>query len=75
MPIITYRPLTPHEERCVAVEAGCDPRTVRRYLAGDLVVSTLAARIRRAVLALGYADSPGDIPGTARVDTRYRCGR
>lgn len=26
--------LTPHEIRVVAAAVGCDPRTVRRYLAG-----------------------------------------
>src|SRR6266851_1750416 len=45
--------LTPHETRRVAVEAGCDPRTVRRYLDGEPVVSTCSDRIRRALDALG----------------------
>lgn len=47
--------LTPHEERRVAVEAGCDPRTVRRYLSGKPCTSTVAARLKAALekLAIG----------------------
>ena len=41
--------LTPHDERRVAVAAGCDPRTVRAYLAGRATHSTTAARIRAAL--------------------------
>jgi hypothetical protein len=47
---------TPHEVRRIAVEAGTDPRTVAKYLAGGRVVSTCADRIRRA---LDAADPSG----------------
>jgi hypothetical protein len=50
----TRHGLTPHELRRVAVEAGCDPRSVRRYLDGEPVVSTLSDRIRRTLATLGY---------------------
>jgi hypothetical protein len=50
------RPLTPTDERRIAVEAGCDPRTVRRYLAGEPTVSTVSDRIRRTLDALGLHD-------------------
>lgn len=48
--------LTPHEMRRVAVESGTDPRTVKRYIEGEPIVSTCADRIRRALAALGYPD-------------------
>jgi hypothetical protein len=41
--------LSPHEERIVAVKAGTDPRTVRRYRKGLPVHSTSAERIRAAL--------------------------
>ena len=44
--------MTPHEERQVAVAAGCDPRTVRAYLAGRPQTSTTAARVREALAVL-----------------------
>jgi hypothetical protein len=49
-----YEELTPHEIRRVAVEAGADPRTVAKYLAGARVASTCADRIRRTLSAFGY---------------------
>lgn len=45
------RPLTPHELRVVAAQAGVDPRTVRRYLAGTSVTSTCAGRIKEVLRA------------------------
>lgn len=42
-------PLSPHEERRVAVAAGVDPRTLRRYLQREPIVSTCRARIERAL--------------------------
>jgi hypothetical protein len=45
----TAHALSPHDERTVAVRAGCDPRTVRAYLAGRRASSTLAARISAAL--------------------------
>jgi hypothetical protein len=53
-PPAAARPLSPAEERRVAVRAGCDPRTVRRYLDGGPTTSTASDRIRRALDALGY---------------------
>jgi DNA-binding LacI/PurR family transcriptional regulator len=50
--------LNPHDERRVAVKAGCDPRTVRAYLAGKSVRSTVAARVSEALRDLGLAPSP-----------------
>ena len=56
--------LTPHEERRVAVRAGCDPRTVRAYLRnlslppGDRRQdSTVAARVEEALRAEGVPAS------------------
>lgn len=46
--------LTPHQEREVAVAAGCDPRTVRAHLAGKSQRSTVAARVERALKECGY---------------------
>jgi hypothetical protein len=50
--------LDPHNERRVSVEAGCDPRTVRGYLAGRPVHSTTANRIRDALRVLGLDAEP-----------------
>lgn len=47
--------LTPHEERRVAVTAGCDPRTVRAYLEGRPMRSTTAARIAEALRTLNFS--------------------
>jgi hypothetical protein len=53
----TTRParLNPHDERRVAVVAGCDPRSVRARLAGRRQHSTIAARVDDALRALGFA--------------------
>jgi hypothetical protein len=48
--------LTAHEERAIAVSACVDPRTVRRFVAGERVTSTCAARIELALRALGRDD-------------------
>lgn len=50
--------LDPHNERRVSVEAGCDPRTVRGYLAGKPVHSTTANRIKDALRVLGLDAEP-----------------
>lgn len=50
--------LTAHDERRVAVAAGCDPRTVRAYLRGDPTRSTTAARIADALRELGFHVTP-----------------
>ncbi len=46
--------LTPHDERRVAVAAGCDPRSVRAYLRRARTRSTTAARIAEALRTLGF---------------------
>ena len=38
----------------VGVRAGCDPRTVERYLDGERVMSTTRLRVERALRALGF---------------------
>lgn len=58
--------LTPHDERRVAVAAGCDPRTVRAYLEGRPMRSTTAARIREVMKDLDLdgretAPEPGTV--------------
>lgn len=50
--------LTPHDERRVAVAAGCDPRTVRNYLEGRPTRSTTIARIREALERLELSERP-----------------
>ncbi|HVE14324.1 MAG TPA: hypothetical protein VNI01_13070 [Elusimicrobiota bacterium] len=51
--------LSAHDERMVAVEAGVDPRTVRAYLAGKPQRSTVIARVKEALIALGHAERDG----------------
>ncbi len=41
--------LTQHAIRKVAVEACCDPQTVRRYVAGHPMKSTAHERVRAAL--------------------------
>jgi hypothetical protein len=65
---VNAKHLTPHDERRVAVQAGCDPRTVRAYLAGRSVRSTVASRVRGALEALGMpgrGSSPPSAEGAA----------
>lgn len=45
-----------HTIRTIAVAATADPRTVRRYLRGETVKHTSAARVRAALAELGLAD-------------------
>lgn len=47
--------LTPHDERRVAVVAGCDPRTVRAFLEGRPQRSTIASRVAEALRVLDLA--------------------
>lgn len=54
------RKLNPHDERRVAVAAGCDPRSVRAYLAERFQTSTLAARVSAALAQLGL--TPDAVP-------------
>jgi hypothetical protein len=49
--------LTPHEERRLAVVAGVDPRTARRWWKGQSVTSTCAARLEEAAVELGLPHS------------------
>ncbi len=58
--------LDPHNERRVSVEAGCDPRTVRGYLAGKPVHSTTANRIKDALRVLGLDAEPAPREEEAR---------
>ena len=59
--MIKCRKLTAHEVRALAVEAGCDPRTVVKWMRATglgrvpRMTSTTVARIVRAVETLGYA--------------------
>lgn len=46
--------LTQPELRRVAVDAGCDPRTVIRYLRDQPMTSTASERIARALAGCGY---------------------
>jgi hypothetical protein len=46
--------ITQPELRRVAVEAGCDPRTIVRYLRSSPVHSTALGRIERALSSCGY---------------------
>ena len=55
--------LTPHQEREVAVIAGCDPRSVRAHLTGKSQRSTTAARIEDALAKLGYSRKKGRVGG------------
>jgi hypothetical protein len=54
--------LSPHDERRVAVEAGCDPRSVRAYIEGRSQRSTTAARIEAALARLGLCPPPRRAP-------------
>lgn len=46
------RAWNPHEVRQLAVLAGVDPRTARRWLSGQQVTSTCAARLGEALHSL-----------------------
>jgi hypothetical protein len=59
--------LTPHEERVVAVRAGCDPRIVRKYLAGGVLRSTTAARIAEALRELGELERDRHVGATGAL--------
>jgi hypothetical protein len=49
--------LPAHRERAVAVEAAVDPRTVRRFIAGEDVRPMVRERIERALVRLGEASN------------------
>ena len=49
-------PVTAHECRSLAVVAQCDPRTIRRFLAGKTRHGTTTEeRIERAIVRLGMS--------------------
>jgi len=48
--------ISAHAIRCIAVEAECDPRSVRHYLDGSTIRPMTAERIRRALKVLGHTD-------------------
>lgn len=50
------RPLSPHERRRLAVEAGVHPITAAKYLGAGEIRSTCRDRIERALAALGRSD-------------------
>jgi DNA-binding LacI/PurR family transcriptional regulator len=54
--------MNPHQERQVAVKAGVDPRTVRAYVEGRNVRSTVASRVAEALRELGFAVTPQPQP-------------
>jgi hypothetical protein len=60
-PMNGARRLNPHEERALAVRAGCDPRSVRVYLDSHSQRSTVAARIADALRALGRHGSSWEL--------------
>jgi hypothetical protein len=62
MPMTLLYPLTAHERRRVAVFAAVDPRTVVRFLRGQPVASTCAARIREALRRLDILPDDSDPP-------------
>lgn len=70
--MLTHR-LTPHDERAIATAAFCDPRSVRKALAGSTVAPLTLARIRSALVSLGRTDllsalapvAPGPTPPQA----------
>ena len=47
-------PLSPHDLRRVGVAAGCDPRTVKSYIAGKPTHSTTANRLKEALVSVGF---------------------
>lgn len=55
--------LDSHDLRRVAVEAGCDPRTVTRHLDGEPVRGPVKARIADALRKLGLVPPPGIAAG------------
>lgn len=59
------------EERAIAVNAQCDPRTVRRALRGIPVQPLVLTRIRLALKRVGRAEL---LPADAPVVTRPRLG-
>ena len=61
--IETPRAYDAHRIRAIAVEAHCDPRSVRRVLSGVTMRSSLAERIERAVTELRAA---GRLPSGER---------
>ena len=69
---MTEAKLSAHDARRVAVEAACDPRTVRSFVAGRLVKGTSRARIADALARLGLTQTvpptPADGAGLPRPE-------
>ena len=57
-----------HRVREIAVLACADPRTIRKFLAGGRVYSTVATRIERAVRELALRDV--EVPAARKVRGR-----
>lgn len=50
----------------IAAEAVCDPRTVRRVLAGEKVRGTVMERVRRAIEHVGVVRGEAEKSGVRR---------
>ena len=62
--------LDAHDLRRVAVEAGCDPRTVTRHLGGEFVRGPVKARIADALRKLGLVPPPDREPAPREEGAR-----
>lgn len=60
--------LPAHKVRAVAVAAEVDPRSVRRYLAGQRVQPSLKERIERALRAMDLIEVVASGQATARKE-------
>ena len=58
----TPRIFRAHDLRTIAVEAGCDPRSVARHVRGEQVLPLVSERIVRALEKLGYAAPSSEAP-------------
>lgn len=67
--------LSAHEQRKVAVEAQCDPRTVASFIGGRSVRGVAAERIREAMAKLGHTGlvppQPGDVVGVPVPEAKH----
>lgn len=69
-PMKTASQVTPHDRRRIAVAAAVDTRTVERWLRGDPIRSTVAARIAQALdeLRLDVKPATPTTPGERYVE-------
>ena len=58
------------QELLIAAHAEADPRTVRRYLAGGPTRPSIAARIERALGALGLTSLRPSVEVVGNVESR-----